>query len=145
MDIGRLCQRTVDTARSDETARAAAQRMATRCVGTLVVVDENRRPVGMLTDRDLALRVVGAGQHPHEVTVGDVMTRSVETIPEGATIEAALATMRTGSVRRLPVVDVDGAMVGIVSLEDVLALLAREMAEVGRFLQQTSPARRAIT
>ncbi|MBL9078884.1 MAG: CBS domain-containing protein [Planctomycetes bacterium] len=143
MTIASICQRRVDTALPTEIVQTAAQRMATRCVGTLVVVDVHDRPIGMLTDRDLALRVVGAGDHPRGITVADVMTGHVEVVREDASIETALARMRQEAVRRLPVVDADGRMVGIVSLEDVLALLAREMAAVGEFLQRTSPTRLA--
>jgi CBS domain-containing protein len=145
MDITTICQRRVDTALPTEIVQTAAQRMASRCVGTLVVVDGQDRPIGMLTDRDLALRVVGAGDDPRAITVADVMTGHVEVIREDASIEAALATMRQGIVRRLPVVDAHGRMIGIVSLEDVIALLAREMAAVGDFLQRTAPSRLATS
>lgn len=145
MDIADICQRNVDTAQPGETARAAAQRMATRGVGSLVVVDGEGRPTGIVTDRDLALRVVGAGLDPLETTVGDVMSRHLASIDERGTFEHALAAMRANAVRRLPVVDAAGRLVGIVSLEDVLAVLSRAMTEVGTFLQQTSPARAATS
>ena len=145
MSIAAICQHRVDTALHTELVQAAAQRMGSRCVGTLVVVDAQDRPIGMLTDRDLALRVVGAGGDPLLVTVADVMTGQVEVIREDASIETALAAMRQHGVRRLPVVDADGRLAGIVSLEDVVALLAREMAAIGDFLQRTSPSRMAAT
>lgn len=145
MSITSICQRNVDTARPDETVRSAAQRMATRTVGTLVVVDDHQRPIGMLTDRDLALRVIAAGADPQDTCVRDVMTGHVESICEDASIEDALMAMRTGAVRRLPLVDTKGHLVGIVSLEDVLGLLSREMAEVGTFLRRTAPSQVAGT
>ncbi len=141
MDIGSLCQRRVDTARPDETARAAAQRMAARCVGSLVVVDARERPIGIVTDRDLMLRVVAADVDPRETQVRDIMTGHAETLPEDASVEEALAAMRAGGVRRLPIVGSDGSLVGIVSVDDVIAQLARDVAAVGSFLEQRAPER----
>lgn len=141
MDIGCLCQRRVDTASSEETARAAAQRMVARCVGSLVVVDARERPLGIVTDRDLVLRVIAVGADPSDTTLGDVMSGHVETLPEDASVEAALAAMRANAVRRLPVVGRDGSLVGIVSLDDVIAQLARDVAAVGSFLELRSPER----
>lgn len=141
MDIGSLCQRRVDTAHPDETAHAAAQRMASRCVGTLVVVDARERPIGIVTDRDLTLRVVAAGVDARATCLREVMTGHAETLPEDASIDEALAAMRGGGVRRLPIVGRDGSLVGIVSLDDVIAQLARDVAAVGSFLEQRSPER----
>lgn len=141
MDIGCICQRRVDTARPEETAHAAAQRMATRSVGSLVVVDGRERPIGVLTDRDLALRVIAAGLDARTTAVRDVMTGHAETLGEDASMEDALAAMRAGGVRRLPVVGGDGSLVGVVSLDDVVAHLARNLAAAGSFLEQRTPAR----
>lgn len=140
MSIVSICQRNVDTARPDETVQAAAQRMATRAVGTLVVVDDLQRPIGMITDRDLALRVLAVGADPLDTCLRDVMTGHVEVLRDDGSIEDALTAMRSAGVRRLPLVDRSGRLTGIVSLEDVLALLSREMAEVGSFLRRTAPA-----
>jgi CBS domain-containing protein len=140
MSIVSICQRNVDTARPDETVQAAAQRMATRAVGTLVVVDDLQRPIGMITDRDLALRVIAVGSDPVDTCLRDVMTGHVEVLRDDQSIEDALAAMRAAGVRRLPLVDRSGRLCGIVSLEDVLALLSREMAEIGSFLRRAAPA-----
>ncbi len=141
MSIASICQRAVDTARIDETLLTCAKRMASRCVGTLVVVDDDQRPVGIITDRDLAVRGMAAGLDPNETRVADVASMHVVTIGEHATIEAALNTMHMDRVRRLPIVDRTGRLAGIVSFEDVLARLARQMTEVGGLLQGTAPAR----
>ncbi len=141
MDIGSLCQRRIDTARPDEAAQTAAQRMATRCVGSLVVVDGRERPVGIVTDRDLTLRVLAAGADARETQVRDVMTGHVETLNEDASIEEALAVMRGGGMRRLPIVGRDGTLVGIVSLDDLVAQMARDLAAVGSFLERRVPER----
>src|SRR5688572_19919451 len=139
MSIGRICQREVDTADSKECARAAARRMATRCVGTLVILDREKRPVGILTDRDLAVRVLAEGLNPDTTPVADVMTLHPSTVNENTSIEDVLALMRAKSVRRLPVVERQGRLVGLVSVDDVLALLAEEFRHLGKLLEKSSP------
>ena len=139
MTIGRICQREVDTADSKECARAAARRMATRCVGTLVILDREQRPVGILTDRDLAVRVLAEGLNPDTTPVADVMTLHPTTVNENTSIEDVLALMRAKSVRRLPVVERQGRLVGLVSVDDVLALLAEEFRHLGKLLEKSSP------
>jgi CBS domain-containing protein len=139
MTVGRICIREVDLAEPNESARVAAQRMAARCVGTLLVVDAGRRPLGILTDRDLALRVMAKGGDPDTVRVRDVMTNSPRTVTESTPIEDALDAMRRHGVRRLPVVDGDGALIGILSFDDVLALLIEEFRSMSGILERSSP------
>ena len=139
MTVGRICQREVDLAQATEPVRAAAQRMESRNVGSLVVIDEGERPMGILTDRDLALRVVAGGLDADATLVAQVMTPQPRTVSEETPIEDALGLMRSASVRRLPVVDRKGRLVGVVSLDDILSLLAEEFEEVGKLLERTSP------
>lgn len=142
LGIASLMQRSVDTATPVETVQTAAHRMQSRNVGTLVVVDEGERPIGIVTDRDIALRIV-APRASCDTPLADVMTGEIESIPADASVDTALQRMREYGVRRLPVVDGDDRLVGIVSLEDVIAFLSRAMSEVGWFLQQQGPARLA--
>ena len=139
MSVGRICTRDVDLAETGESALEAARRMEQRRVGTLVVVDAAGRPIGVLTDRDLALRVVAQGCDARSTTVGHVMTKDPKTISESTPIESALSLMRSGSFRRLPVVNGDGKLVGTLSLDDVLALLAEEFALIGGLLDRERP------
>ena len=139
MSVGRICVREVDLAEPGEPARAAAHRMLQRKVGTLVVVNESREPIGILTDRDLVLRVLAAGKDPLETTVAEAMTDRVDSVEEDTPIERAVAVMRNGGYRRLPVVDGGGRLVGLVSLDDVLALLAEELAGIGELLTKQNP------
>jgi CBS domain-containing protein len=140
MFVRDLCQQDVDTASYDETAFDVARRMRDRQVGTVIVVDDHR-PVGIVTDRDLAVRVVAGGLDPQATRVSDVMTPSPTTIHEDATIVTALGYMRQGRFRRLPVVRRDGSLVGIFALDDVLGLVAKELAEVGPLLGREAPHR----
>lgn len=139
MSVGRICSREVDTAEPDESVRVCAQRMGTRDVGTLVVLDESRKPLGILTDRDVVVRVVGPGMDPETTRVRQVMSKQLHTCFEDAPIEDALRRMRAQSVRRLLVVERGGPLVGILALDDVLELLAEELTEVGRLIRRQSP------
>lgn len=139
MTVRRICQRDVDVANVAESAQVAAGRMASRNVGSLLVLDGGRRPVGILTDRDLAVRVVAAGLSPLDTLVGDVMTPDPRTVGEATPIEEALGVMRAHGVRRLPVVDRSRRLLGIVSVDDILAWMAGELRQLTGVIAKTSP------
>lgn len=140
MSVGRICVRSVVLAEPDETVADAASRMERKGVGTLVVVDEAERPVGILTDRDVALRCVGRGLDPYATEVYDVMTEPVRAVPEETPIEDAVSLMASAGNRRLVVTDLEDRLVGIVALDDVLDLLVEEAESIGRILRSQSPA-----
>lgn len=122
--------REVVTIPPGATVADAAHQMERSGVGCLVVTDGSR-PVGILTDRDLCLRAVAPeGEHAGVRKVEEVMTAPVETLPADATIDDAVRRMRTLGVRRMPIVDEAGAVVGLVSLDDLLALLTGALHEL---------------
>jgi CBS domain-containing protein len=139
MSVGRICNRSVDIAEMQEPVIAAARRMHARKVGSLVVIDKDQRPLGIVTDRDLTIRVLAEGLDATQTTIGEVMSRLPRTVQEETAIEEALGIMRSGSFRRLPVVDRDGRLVGILSLDDILDLLAEEFGQIGRLLASEAP------
>jgi CBS domain-containing protein len=139
MSAGRICVRTVDTAEPTESVQAAADRMNSRNVGTLVVLDPHDQPLGILTDRDLAVRVLAKGKDPFATTVVEVMTHIPKTIRENASIEQAISIMRSGPFRRLPVVDDAGKLIGLLSIDDILDLLAEEFRDIGALLKAERP------
>lgn len=139
MAVGRICVREVDLADINESAQVAAQRMHDRNVGTLVVANAQRKPIGIVTDRDLAVRVVAKGRNPVEATVGEVMTTDLKTVGEQTSLEDALHVMRSGPFRRVPVTDAGGTLIGLLSVDDVLDLLRQEFNEIGRLLERESP------
>lgn len=145
MSVSRIARTEVDVARPDETVSTAAQRMAARQVGTLVVVDEERRPVGILTDRDVTVRVVGARRDPESCRVSAAMTPDPRTVEETATIEGAIGVMRREGVRRLPVVDRAGRLAAIVTLDDALGHLVDELGEMRRLLERSDPRNLALS
>ena len=139
MAVGRICVREVDLAEINESAQIAAQRMHDRNVGTLVVTDAQHKPIGIVTDRDLAVRVVAKGRNPVETTVGEVMTTDLKTVGEQTSLEDALRVMRGGPFRRVPVTNGSGALAGLLSVDDVLDLLRQEFNEIGQLLERESP------
>jgi CBS domain-containing protein len=139
MNVGLACTRQIDLADPHESVQAAASRMNARNVGTLVVTDGRSKPVGLITDRDLTIKVLAAGKDGSTTTVYEVMSHHPETVLESATLEEAIAKMKSGPFRRLPVVDENGKLVGILSLDDVLSLMADEFGQIGRLIGRESP------
>lgn len=139
MTVGRFCAREVDLAARDETVQAAAQRMHARKVGTLVVVNHENQPIGIVTDRDLTVKVLAEGNDGTQITVGDVMTVCPRTVTEQTSLEDALISMRATPCRRLPVTDVAGKLVGLLSLDDVLELFAEEFYTISRLIHDEEP------
>ena len=139
MSVGRICIREVDLADANESVQVAARRMNSRSVGTLVVLDDQSKPVGIVTDRDLAIQVVGKGLDSIETRVRDVMSETPACVSEDTPIETALAHMRAGPYRRLPVVDIAGKLVGLVSLDDILDLLSEEFNAIGQLIRNEAP------
>jgi CBS domain-containing protein len=123
----------------NESVQAAAERMHQHTVGALVVLDGNKRPIGIVTDRDLVNRVVASGKDPYTTTVGDVMTAWPTAVSEDAPIEYAVELMERGCCRRLPVIDHEGELVGFITLDDIVMLLAHEFATIGRLLERETP------
>ena len=124
-----VCTMDVACCGAETTALEAARLMRRRHVGDLVVVDdpdEGRVPLGVVTDRDLAVEVLGNGLDPQTTTAGMLMQRPVVIASESEETAQAIERMRTHGVRRVPVVDARGAVVGIVTLDDLLRHLADE-------------------
>jgi len=141
MSAGQICSRVVATAVPDETVRTAAARMAATDVGTLVVVDPNRRRVvvGIVTDRDITVRCVALGLDPVETAISDVMSTPVQSIDENTPIEETVQMMARTNTRRLIVTNAEAGFVGIISLDDVLELFTTEAGAISRLLGRQAP------
>lgn len=109
-----------------------AQLMRKHHIGALVVVDahEKTRPIGIVTDRDLVLELMAEGLDPAIFTAGDIMSVDLVTATPGMDALEAVQLMKTHRLRRLVINDDEGRLVGIVTMEDVLELLARELANL---------------
>ncbi|HEX4145471.1 MAG TPA: CBS domain-containing protein [Pirellulales bacterium] len=144
MSIGRICQRDVDIVGPKDSVLVAAERMRSRTVGCLVVVEQGQTPVGILTDRDLIIRVLAEERDARATTVGEVMTRFPDLAQEDMPIETALGLMRRRAFRRLPVIDKHGRLAGLVTLDDILMLLAEEFMQIGDLLGRETPQSAAV-
>jgi CBS domain-containing protein len=149
MNIGEICRRRVATVQRGEDLSAAARLMREHHVGFLVVVESASRAgasrvVGVITDRDLVVSVVARDLNARDFRVEDVMTREPVTARERDTMEYALAEMHRLGVRRLPVVDDCGALAGIVSLDDIVAQLARQLNDVSGSIRVEGQVEREI-
>jgi CBS domain-containing protein len=131
--------RAVVTARLDESVADAARLMRDRKVGSVVVTREGRA-VGVLTDRDLALRVVAEARDPERTTIEQVVTYDPVTLKESDTIETAVLLMRDRGVRRLPIVDALGAVLGIVTADDLIVRLSGQLAALGEAIEEPADA-----
>jgi CBS domain-containing protein len=112
----------------------AAQLMRECHVGFLVV-SEGAEPLGVLTDRDIVIEAVAGDVPLHEVTVRDAMTAEPVTLTADTALEEALDSLRLAGVRRAPVVDDGGRIVGVLSLDDVLDHLALQLGAVAGSLR----------
>ena len=134
MTVGDICTRNVVVAPKGELVTDAAKRMRTSHVGDLVVVDtrDGRHvPVGIVTDRDIVIGVVaGDPAYVHSLLLSDVMSTDLITAREEDTVEDGLRKMHEHGVRRLPIVDGIGALVGILTLDDVLRYLTAQQSEL---------------
>jgi CBS domain-containing protein len=108
------------TCRSQTSVSVAARQMRDADYGTLVVVDGRGCLEGIVTDRDICVALAGTNRNAVNVSVHEAMTHRVFTASPDDEVHGALATMRTRRVRRLPVCDVDGRPVGMLSIEDVV-------------------------
>jgi CBS domain-containing protein len=140
MTVGEFCNRQVVIARRDEHLNEAARRMRDLHVGTLVVVDEHdgrRIPVGVLTDRDLVVRVLSHDARNFDALVVDnVMTTQLVTAREEESLPDVLKKMRSFGIRRLPIVNDAGGLEGILSFDDLIDLLAEELSDLSNLVSR---------
>jgi CBS domain-containing protein len=136
MQLKDLCVFDVACCTRDITVTAAARLMREHHTGDLVVIDnadEEREPVGIVTDRDIVVEVIAQGRDPNQTTVGDIMSTRVVIASESEDASQALQRMVAHGVRRIPVVDDEQYVQGIVTLDDMLrvhAEAANSLAQV---------------
>ncbi len=138
MPIGDLATRDVVIAGKETTIQEAAELMRRHHVGDLVVVHENGRrvPLGIVTDRDIAVSIVATNVDPKVFTIGDLLTDDVVSVTENTGIYESIQRMRQHGVRRLPVVSQTGDLIGIVSVDDLIELLAEEMNGLAKLISR---------
>jgi len=149
MNAGEICQRNVVTIAKRGSLKDAAELMREHHVGDVVVVDDvggREVPVGILTDRDIVVELVAKGLRLDEVDVGDVMSFELVTSRDDEDVWQVARRMSDKGVRRMPIVDGRGALLGILSADDLLGAAVRYLSDVYRLLlrerQQEAQTRR---
>jgi CBS domain-containing protein len=119
MDVKRLMKHEVRTCRPDDSLNTAAQIMWEEACGSVPVLDEESRPIGFLTDRDICMAAYTQGRPLGDLKVESAMARSIVSCGSDDDLAHAMRLMRNNSLRRLPVVDSRGVLVGLLSLDDI--------------------------
>jgi signal-transduction protein with cAMP-binding, CBS, and nucleotidyltransferase domain len=148
MRVGEVCIHDVATCVRSAHLRELAKVMRDRHVGNVVVVeplDGEVLPVGIVTDRDLVVRVIAAGCDADAHTAGEVMHTPVTSVLESESVHDAIERMGRLGVSRLPVVDHRGHLRGIITANDIVALLGSEIGEIGRISPQRTEREQAGT
>jgi CBS domain-containing protein len=133
LTVGDLCTRNTVIAYRKTGLNEAARLMREQHVGSLVIVDETiagRIAVGLLTDRDIVTAVVAKDMEPHRLCVGEVMSEELVTARETDSLLDVLGTMRAKGVRRVPVTDGKGVLVGVITLDDVLGAVSEQLRAI---------------
>jgi CBS domain-containing protein len=138
MTVYACCQTNVVSVKPDATVQFVAGLMKEKNIGCVVVTDDHR-PVGIVTDRDIALRSVTLCNEPEMAQIESIMTRAPMTIRKDTGIFDAIKEMKRSGVRRMPIVDSGGRLVGLLTVDDLIRLLAREMADIARIIGKESP------
>lgn len=121
--------RDVVTSREDDLVVDAARKMRDAGVGCVVVV-RGARPVGVLTDRDVAVRIVADGRDPLHTKVSEIVTYDPIVVDADSDLATASTLVRTHGVRRLPIVDSSGNLLGIVTVDELLVLVGRTLSNL---------------
>lgn len=130
MNVGDICNRIVIYVKTRDSVQRAAELMRKYHVGDLVVTEEDDGdpiPVGIITDRDIVVEVIAKGIDPASLTVDDIMGDNLLTISDDSDISDTLDAMLERHVRRVPVVDDKGVLIGILAIDDLLTVFADQL------------------
>ncbi|MDZ4844502.1 MAG: CBS domain-containing protein [Chitinophagales bacterium] len=133
MHIGAICSRETIIASPADSIQTASQQMLQYNVGSLVLVEtdaKGNKPVGIVTDRDIVLKVIAPELKISEVKLADIMSTKLLTAKETDDVYETLKKMRAKVVRRIPVVDEEGYLKGMLTIDDLLEFFNKEMGEV---------------
>ena len=137
MLVGKICNREVVFVEQETSIAEAARLMREHHVGGLVVVKEKlgkRIPVGIVTDRDIVIEVIAEGVEMGDITVGDIMSDQLVTARESDDLLETIKMMRAKGIRRLPVIDDDNELAGILTVDDLIDLFSEQIADLARLI-----------
>lgn len=145
MSLVRFTQRLVQTVEGSCVLVEAARRMIQKSVGALVITDASGTdPIGIITDRDLVV-LIAEGLDPNEATVGALSKAPLASVSVNATLREVTDLMHKHGVRRLPIIDAQGQLAGLVSLDDVLVELSHELSDAAGAISEEISHERAYT
>ncbi|MGD8484497.1 MAG: CBS domain-containing protein [Thioalkalispiraceae bacterium] len=133
MSAGEYCNRDVVVVEKSESVREAVNLMRNNHVGDVVIVEKQGEmvvPLGILTDRDIVIEILAEDVALDKVSVGDVMSDQLVTVTEQTKLLDAIKQMRIKGVRRLPVVNQQGGLEGILSVDDILELIVEQLSDI---------------
>lgn len=138
MNVGEICNRIVMYANHTESVQRVAELMRKYHVGNVVITEaradgdgqNDQIPVGIVTDRDIVIEVVAKRIDPETVTAGDIMCDKLLSAGENSDLSETLEAMRDEGVRRVPVVNEEGVLVGILAIDDMLSVVATQLSAV---------------
>lgn len=138
MSVDKICNHNVVTVPVDASVADVAARMREAHVGNVIVTEYRggrQVPVGVVTDRDIVVEIIAPQVDSSAVAAKDVMSGNVVTVNRDNGVEFAVAAMRKAGVRRVAVVDQDGALVGVLSVDDVIEHLANTLGDIAEMLR----------
>lgn len=139
MRVGEFCNREVVMIEEERSITEAAVVMREYHVGDVIIVREEygkQTPVGILTDRDIALGIVANGTDPDSVSVADAMSFELTTVTEDDDLMHVIEVMREHGIRRVPVTDAEGTLAGIMTVDDVLDLLSEVLIDLAHLVDR---------
>lgn len=137
MQLGEACNREVIIITDNSSVIDAAKLMRDYHVGSIVVTKKDggiTKPIGIITDRDLVIDVIARDISPEKVTVNGIMNSKLITGKDTDQLWNSLRTMRTHGIRRMPVIDSNGSLVGIITADDILELFSEELLDLTRLI-----------
>lgn len=137
MQLGEACNREVIIIADNSSVIEAAKLMRDYHVGSIVVTKKDEgitKPIGIITDRDIVIDVIAKDISPEKVTVNGIMNSKLITGKDTDQLWNSLRTMRTHGIRRMPVIDSDGCLVGIITADDILELFSEELLDLTRLI-----------
>lgn len=138
VDIQEIIEEDVVTVQEDDTVGDTVSEMAQQDVGSVVVVDDDENPTGIVTDRKVALALEDETDIVDE-TVDEVATEDLVTATTDMNAFEALEELSNEEIRRLPIVDEDGELQGIITIDDLLVLLESELHKIAETISAQSP------
>ena len=131
MTAGEYCNRDVVVVEKGESVRSAINLMRQHHVGDVIVVDtQTKKPIGVLTDRDIVIEILAEDVDLDAVSIGDVMSFDLVSTTEDTKLLDAIKLMRIKGVRRLPVINQSGGLEGILSVDDILELVGEQLSDL---------------